>query len=133
MKKIKFSEDQLVDNTRDHYSLYEAENELFDFYVDYPDQLPYVYYICNPENQLIYTFQSKDDALDMHLMDFQRSDIRKTFIRYVNIDRSENAELETIDFNFEVDDDITEDEAYMTIALLNDAIDMLDDFIVEEV
>ena len=45
----------------------------------------------------------------------------------------ENAELETIDFNFEVDDDITEDEAYMTIALLNDAIDMLDDFIVEEV
>lgn len=94
MKKIKFSEDQLVDNTRDHYSLYEAENELFDFYVDYPDQLPYVYYICNPENQLIYTFQSKDDALDMHLMDFQRSNIRKTFIRYVNIDRSENAELE---------------------------------------
>lgn len=94
MKKIKFSEDQLVDNTRDHYSLYEAENELFDFYVDYPDQLPYVYYICNPENQLIYTFQSKDDALEMHLTDFQRSNIRKTFIRYVNIDRSENAELE---------------------------------------
>ena len=27
-------------------------------------------------------------------MDFQRSNIRKTFIRYVNIDRSENAELE---------------------------------------
>lgn len=45
----------------------------------------------------------------------------------------ENAELETIDFNFEVDEDITEDEVHMTIALLNDALNMLDDFIVEEV
>ena len=45
----------------------------------------------------------------------------------------EDAELETIDFNFEVDDDATEDEAYMTIALLNDAIDMLAKFELEEV
>ena len=45
----------------------------------------------------------------------------------------EDAELETIDFNFEVDEDATEDETYMTIALLNDAIDMLANFELEEV
>lgn len=45
----------------------------------------------------------------------------------------EDAELETIDFNFEVDDDITENEVYMTIELLNDALNMLADFELEEV
>ena len=45
----------------------------------------------------------------------------------------EDAELETIDFNFEVDDDTTEDEAYATIALLNDALNTLNNFELEEV
>ena len=44
----------------------------------------------------------------------------------------EDAELETIDFNFEVDDDISQDDAYMTIALLNVAIDMLANLEFEE-
>ena len=45
----------------------------------------------------------------------------------------EDAELETIDFNFEVDDDTTEDEAYATITLLNDALNTLNNFELEEV
>lgn len=88
-----------VDNTKDGYTLLQFSNDNFDFYQSNNDH-PFVYKIYDSEGKEIKEFQTKTDALDMDLAAYLKSDIRKAFIKYVNIDRVEKEdaeEAETID------------------------------------
>ena len=77
-------ESYYVDDTRDGYTLLQFGNDNFDFYQSNNDH-PFVYKIYDSEGKEIKEFQTKTDALDMDLSAYLKSDVRKAFIKYVNI------------------------------------------------
>lgn len=86
-------ESYYVDNTKDGYTLLQFGNDNFDFYQSNNDH-PFVYKIYDSEGKEIKEFQTKTDALNMDLSAYLKSDIRKAFIKYVNIDRVEKEDAE---------------------------------------
>lgn len=79
-----------IDETRDGYTLWQSTNKNYDYYSENEDELEYTYEVYNKDLELIYTWNSNLDAEKMTLSAYRQSELRRLFIRYVNIDRAEN-------------------------------------------
>lgn len=100
MKKLELWDDaHLVDETNDGYKLVIGDGTS-----NIANKVFYKYTMYGPDNTLAHCWFQEEDALSLPISQYKTSEIRKKFLKYVNIDRAEREADDTI---YDIDDVIS--------------------------